>query len=200
MTNGRTARKALIGAALAGALLVGIAGAWAKGALTQAEISVCLDADGHLYQPPGGGTCRAGTLTWNQQGPAGAQGPTGLQGQAGLAGPQGPPGPTKGVAYGKTTIRTALDAFPYAGAATAMCKANERLLGGGYEIEAKKLADAKVIVYRNGPLMGVVQGAGNGWRTYVTVQHLPVMKQLPLPLRARYLHRGAVSERACLNT
>ena len=96
MTNRRTARKVLLGAALAGALLVGIAGAWAKGELTQAEISVCLDADGHLYQPPGGGTCRAGTLTWNQQGPAGPggqAGPAGPAGAAGTAGPQGPPGP-----------------------------------------------------------------------------------------------------------
>jgi hypothetical protein len=154
----------VVAAILAVGALFGIGGAWAKGALTQAEISACLDANGYLYQPPGGGTCRAGTLTWNQQGPPGPVGPQGP------TGPQGLPGQTKGIAYGKTRIRTALDTFPLAGSATAMCKSNERLVGGGYQLKAIGLGYTKVTVHSNGPLMGVVQGAGNGWSTSVLVQ------------------------------
>jgi hypothetical protein len=93
----RRRRSLLAIAVLATGMLVGAGAVWAKSTLMQAEISVCLDGSGYLYQPVGGGTCRAGSLTWNQAGPvgpAGPQGPQGLQGQQRPAGAQGPKGAT----------------------------------------------------------------------------------------------------------
>lgn len=118
MRSRPNAKRALTAIAIAGATLVGAGTVWAKSALMQAEISVCLDGSGYLYQPVGGGSCRAGNLTWNQQGPVGPQGPQGPagpqgpQGQPGPAGPQGPagivkPGPpldTKDITVVKKTI------------------------------------------------------------------------------------------------
>lgn len=88
-------RGRLAALTLAGALLAA-GGAWAHSTLTAATVSTCLDARGYLYQPPGGGSCPGGSLTWNQEGPAGppgAQGPPGAPGPAGATGPAGPPGP-----------------------------------------------------------------------------------------------------------
>lgn len=86
-------RKLAAGAALvASGLVVGVAGVWGAGALTQAEITACLDSNGYFFRPPAGRPCPGESFTWNQQGPAGPQGPPGPQGPQG---PPGPPGPSK---------------------------------------------------------------------------------------------------------
>ena len=157
LTTPRTRRGtfAAVASVLVAGALVGIGGAWAKGALTQAEISVCLDADGHLYQPPGGGTCRAGALTWNQQGPIGEQGPGGPQGQAGPAGPQGPPGTAAQVSQATKSLANAAihieqDAsfgttIANVQSYTSLCPLGFRAVGGGYSIVSALPPDLVVV-------------------------------------------------------
>ena len=102
-------RSFLVLAILATGVLIGAGTVWAKSTLMQAEISVCLDGSGYLYQPVGGGTCRAGNLTWNQEGPPGPQGPAGPlgpqgpQGSAGAQGPEGKPAPSHSHTVKKVT-------------------------------------------------------------------------------------------------
>ena len=102
-------RSLLVLAILATGVLIGAGTVWAKSTLMQAEISVCLDGSGYLYQPVGGGTCRAGNLTWNQEAPPGPQGPAGprgLKARRGLPaaqGPEGKPAPSRSHTVKKVT-------------------------------------------------------------------------------------------------
>jgi hypothetical protein len=108
-------------------------------ARTQADITVCTDGRGYLYQPPSG-PCPTGSLTWNQQGPAGPQGPAGSQGPAGpqgAAGPAGSPSTTASALAAKSlkivsaaaqikNPKTYSDAY-----ARAICPTGYRAIAGG---------------------------------------------------------------------
>lgn len=89
----RWTRSLLAAPILAIGLLGGAAAVWAAGALTQAEITACLDSNGYFFQAPAGRPCPGNSLTWNQQGPVGPQGVAGQQGSQGPLGPQGAQGP-----------------------------------------------------------------------------------------------------------
>jgi hypothetical protein len=164
LTTPRQRAPALVGSVLVAGALLAIGGAWAKGARTQAEISACLDANGYLYQPPGGGTCRAGTLTWNQQGPAGAQGPTGPQGQPGPVGPQGPPGSAAQVSQATKSLATAAIHIEQSASFgttianvqsyTSLCPLGFQAVGGGYSIASGLPPDLVVVTNQGYKLKG----------------------------------------------
>ncbi len=89
----------VIGLALA---LVGASAMTFAAAASTGVIYACVNnSSGTIQVVSAAETCKANevTLTWNQQGPAGATGPqgvrgdTGQQGATGAAGPQGPAGP-----------------------------------------------------------------------------------------------------------
>ncbi len=151
---GRRRAAIALAATVGGGALLGIGGAWAKGVLAHAEISACLDPRGYLYQPQDGGSCPAGSLTWNQQGPAGQQGPqgpAGPQGEPGPTGPQGPPSSSaakkvlavnaralrssalkvvKSASYYKKTTPNSKDNFPTQNTAGARCPAGWIAIAG----------------------------------------------------------------------
>ena len=70
--------------------LVGVGTVVAQTGRQQAEITACVDgATGHLYIAASGSACGGSSLTWNQQGPAGARAPPGRR----VRPARGPPGP-----------------------------------------------------------------------------------------------------------
>ncbi len=88
----RKRRMAIFGGAAILAL-VGVGTVVAQTGRQQAEITACVDgATGHLYIAASGRACGGSSLTWNQQGPAGAPGAPGPAGAAGAPGPPGPAG------------------------------------------------------------------------------------------------------------
>lgn len=101
MTVRRRTILRLIAIGAAASLLLGSGAAvWAAGALTQAEITACLDSNGYFFQAPAGRACPGASLTWNQAGPPGPGGP---QGPPGPQGPAGKPAPSASLAVTRVT-------------------------------------------------------------------------------------------------